>query len=55
MFVQKPVLLVDINTKQKDPDVMLMHFNKAKDLSFTHMQELHDAHQATLMLPRLIS
>ena len=27
---------------------MLMHFDKAKDLSFTHMQELHDAHQATL-------
>lgn len=48
MFARKPVLPVDVNTEQKDPDAMLMHFCKAKDLSLTCIQELHDAQQATL-------
>ena len=48
IFTCKPVLPVDINTEQKDPDAMLMNFDKAKDLSFTHMLELRDAHQAAL-------
>jgi len=48
MFARKPVLPIDINTEGKDPNTLLKNFCQAKDMSSVHMQELHDAHHATL-------
>lgn len=48
MFAWKPVLPIDINTEGKDPDTLLKNFCEAKDMSPVHIQELHDAHHATL-------
>ena len=47
MFARKPVLPVDINTEQKDPDALLMSFCKAEDPS--QNKELQHAHQAKLI------
>jgi len=47
MFAQKPVLPVNINTEQKNPDALLMSFCKAEDPSQT--KELQHVQQAKLI------
>ena len=50
MFARKPVLPMDINTQQKDPETMLKQFDKAKDASFTFIHDTHSTHKKYLNL-----
>ena len=45
MFARKPVLPIDINTEQKDPEVILKQFDDGKEVS---IQDIHNAHDKVL-------
>lgn len=48
MFARKPVLPIEINIQQKEPETLLKQFNEASDLSLTSIQDIHHAHEKVL-------